>query len=250
MSESSEAITVVNETPLASTEPLVHLVARNPVEMRDAQEGLKQWLTQKLASVDTDIADYQASLDQATKNKWNKRGLQKAVNQSLGLRMFYEKILAAVKAGYTIIPEFPIDLFAIRVERTYPVSERTTSSWKGGQPVPVEPCEILPEGEGEYVSNVPETTTGQYTKADGQTAYYRDSTNLQDVVFPLRAARAEVMSATAEAMARRVFDEIGICPATKKADPLIIGRILAPKKGYTQKSVGFLIAWHLNLNEL
>lgn len=243
-----------DELALANTEPLVHLVARNPVEMQTAQANLQEWLKRKLASIDTDIADYEASLEQAKKNKWNRTGLRKAVNQAIAGRTFYEKILAAVEAGYTIVPEFPIDVFAIRVDRDYPVTERRTSSYKGGLGVPLEPADILPEGEGDYVSNVPLTNIhSETTVADAgqkRVAYHRDSTALQDVIFPVRAARVEVMSATAEAMAHRVFDQIGICPATRKADPLIIGQILWQKNTYTQRVVSFLIAWHLNLNEL
>jgi hypothetical protein len=249
----SEVMEAVS-TPLAGTEPLVHLVARNPAEMQSARASLSLWLTRKIAAADTDIADYEASLEQATKNRWNRAGLRKALNQAIGQRTFYEKILAAVEAGYTVIPEFPIDVFAIRVEREGPIPEHVASRYKNGLALRPEAADVLPEGEGEYVSNTPKASDWQESKTDEKgnkyTVYHRSAVALQDVVFPVRAARVEVMSATAEAMALRVFDEIGICPAQRKADPLIIGRILAPKKGYTQKSISFLIAWHLNLNEL
>jgi hypothetical protein len=241
------------ELVIPNVEPLVHLVARNPVEMQAARTGLIDWLRRKLVAIDKDVEDYQASLDQAIKNKWNKAGLRKAVNQAISQRTFYEKVLTAVEAGYTIIPEFPIDVFAIRVDRDFATEPNQVSRY-GKPDVPLESADILPEGDGDYVSNVPKARSWQETRTnaigDKYTLYHLDSDELQDVAFPVRAARVEVMSATAEAMALRVFDQIGICPATKKADPLIIGQVLMPMKNYTQKMVSFLIAWHLNLNEL
>ena len=249
----SESLVTTEPKGLTTPAPLVHLVARNPVEMQSARENLIEWLRLKLASVETDINDYQASLEQAIKNRWNKTGLRKAVNQAINQRTFYEKVLAAVEAGYTIIPEFPIDVFAIRVERGNAITENQASRY--GRPTALlEPPDILPEGEGDYASSIPKTHTWQENKTDEKgnkyTVYHLNSTDLQDVAFPVRAARVEVMSATSEAMALRVFDQIGICPAKRKADPLIIGQILMPVKNYTQKTVSFLIAWHLNLNEL
>lgn len=64
------------------------------------------------------------------------------------------------------------------------------------------------------------------------------------------------MNATAEAMALKVFDQIGICQPTRnagitrKGDPLIIGQILGKREGWSQKCVSFIIAWHLNLKDL
>jgi hypothetical protein len=239
---------------IPGAEPLVHLVARNPVEMQEARGNLALWLTNKIAAVEKDVADYQASLDQAVKNKWNKTGLRKALNQALGQQTFYEKVLAAVEAGYTIVPEFPVEVFAVRVERDYAVPEHVESRYKSSLALTPESADVLPEGAGEYVSNVPDARdwaeTKQEEKGGTYTLHHREAVGLRDVVFPIRAARVEVMSATAEAMALKVFDEIGICPPRRQPDPLIIGRILMPRKGGTQKSVSFLIAWHLNLNEL
>jgi hypothetical protein len=64
------------------------------------------------------------------------------------------------------------------------------------------------------------------------------------------------MNATAEAMALKVFDQIGIANPVRnvgvqrKGDPLIIGQVLSKRVGWTQKCVSFIIAWYLNLDEL
>jgi hypothetical protein len=70
------------------------------------------------------------------------------------------------------------------------------------------------------------------------------------VEFPIAAAQAEVMTATQEAMALKVFDAIGICPPQRKGDPLIIGQIMMPGTRWSRKTVSFLIAWHLDLRTL
>lgn len=235
---------------LAVVQPMVHLVARNPVEMQEARQGLAGWLTAKIAEVGAEMADYQESLAQAVKNKWSAKGLKKAISSAFYRQEFYKKTLAAVDAGFTIVPEFPIDVFAIRVERDAPEGAIQTSTWS--KPAPnQEVCEILPTGAGDYVSPTPRTVHWKETRQDNQGKDFKLNlvrpTALQAVEFPIRSARAEVMSATAEAMALKVFDEIGICPQTRKADPLIIGRVLLPG---SDKTVNFLIAWHLNLNDL
>lgn len=239
----TEALAIQNR------QPLVHLVARNPVEMQQAQTGLISWLTAKIEEIGAEMSEYQESLAQALKNKWSSKGLRKAINSAFYRQEFYQKTLDAVRAGYTIIPEFPIDVFAIRVNRDKPEGG-TNSSRYGRAIADVETCDIMATGSGKYVSPTPKTFHWKETRKDGDKEYKVDlvePTALQSVEFPIRSARAEVMSATAEAMALKVFDEIGICPQSRQADPLVIGRIWLPR---TNKSVNFLIAWHLNLNEL
>lgn len=240
-----------NETALVpQTETsTVHLVARNPVEMQASQSNLAAWLRAKIAEIGAEMQEYQDALEHATKNKWNKRGLQKAVSNAFYRQQFYEKTLAAVEAGFTIIPEFPIDIFAVRVEREGPKGSRREARY-GKATAAVETADILPQGAGNYVSPTPKAIHWKEQRGEGEKAYSVDivsPTALQPVEFPIRTARAEIMSTTAEAMALRVFDEIGICPPRRQPDPLIIGRICMPN---STKSVNFLIAWSLNLNEL
>jgi len=232
--------------------PSVHLVARDPVEMKNAQDGLANWLRQKIDSFDPEVTALNASINEAKTNGWSITALTRQRNKELARQEFYAKVLAAVEAGYTIVPEFPVDVFAIRVLREYPTGARTESTWQ--QPAPnLESPDILPVGYGEYFSPIPKVERGTFERGEGDRkslVRYADPDQFVEVAFPLRAARPEVMNATAGAMALQVFDQIGICPAERKADPLIIGQILGKKEGYTQKRVNFLIAWHLNLNEL
>jgi hypothetical protein len=74
------------------------------------------------------------------------------------------------------------------------------------------------------------------------------------------------MQKTAEAMKDKVFDQIGVClpvanaaaasarrvqtRAARAGDPLVIGQVLRKKQGNAQRCVSFIIAWHLNLEDL
>lgn len=233
----------------------VHLVARNPVEMQNAQADLAVWLKNKIVEIEIEIRDLDASLNEAVSAGWNIEPLKRQLNKTVRQQEFYRKLLAAVEVGYTIIPDIPVEVFAIRVERSGPRGDRVSSDYSPRYAVPNdEKPDSLSVGQGEYVSPVPEvwrnSTTMTKTDQTTYTRHFATPSEFRDVVFPLRAARVEVMSATKDAMAHKIFDRVAICPAKRKADPLIIGQILGPPNGYSQKCISFIIAWHLNLNEL
>jgi hypothetical protein len=61
-------------------------------------------------------------------------------------------------------------------------------------------------------------------------------------------AKPQIMHATSDAMALKIFDEIGVIPNyRRKVDPIIIGAIYRPDATAKQywEPVSFLIAWHL-----
>lgn len=238
-----------------SPQTLVHLVARNPVEMQNAQADLTVWLKNKIVEIEIEINDLDAALNEAVSAGWGLDALKRQLNKTTRNQEFYRKLLAAVEAGYTIIPDIPVEVFAIRVERATPRGDQVGSDHSPRYAIPNdEKPDSLSVGQGEYVSPVPEVwrheTTMKRKDESTYTRYLASPSEFRDVVFPLRAARVEVMSATKDAMAHRIFDQVAICPAKRKADPLIIGQILGPYNGYSQKCISFIIAWHLNLNEL
>lgn len=246
-----EALLVTNAPPD------VHLVARNPQQMEAARGNLEEWLKRKIEGIDRDIIDFNRSINQARSVNWNYASLERLRNKAVADQEFYAKILLAVEAGYTIVPDFPVDLFAIRVTRNTTRAKQRGSNHSihhASSMLADETADVQRAGEGRYES--PKQTYGggtyQETDAGGKeiAKHFAFADGFADIVFPVRAARFEVMNATVEAMALKVFDQIGICPPQPQADPLIIGQILSKKRGYTQKRVNFLIAWHLNLNEL
>lgn len=232
-----------------------YFVATNGEEMAKAQSGLVIWVSAKLESVKKELRDVSKAVEHAREHKWAIGALQRQKNLWYGRRIYYEKMLEALRAGYVLVPEFPIDLFAIRTARTVPMRQAVVRSgnWGGDKE---HPADRLPVGEGEYknpnqerfveeINGVERGTGKAITKYE-----FTNSTEFSDVDFPMIACRPEVMSAASAAMARKIFDTVGVAPQTRKGDPLIIGVIEGPKVGYTQKKCHFLISWHINVADL
>ncbi len=257
----SDEIVVHNpETEQAAEAPLIHLVARNPQEMAQAQANMTDWFIQKIALVEAEANELDGAAQEAAKNGWKYETLERQHKRALGRKLFYEKCLAATKAGYTIIPEIPIDVFAIRTSRKKPLMQTQQDRSELYTPhahVPAEPAQVLPVGEGEYKSpeQLVQNERGTYKNDKGKEVQYHNqwAVDFDSIEFPAIAAVPYVMSATQQAMAARVFDEIGISPqgSVRAADPLIIGRILGPRRSsFNRQRVSFLIAWHLDLRTL
>ena len=263
---------IVHDTPSI---PATHLVATDPLEMKAAQGDLRAWLEQRLTVLERDIVEANAALNEARRNGWATAALTSARNRAIDDETFYNKVLAAVEAGHTIIPDFPIQVFAVR--RGEPIREdaqtyigvvdaRNTAL---GRPV-VPDC--APAGAGDFRN--PQPSTSEITRENKlatpenkQPRYYTTVHLFRHpaapISFPAVSSRAPVMRATAKAMKEKTFDQIGVClPTTAVAggrqvqqgaragDPLIIGQILHKRVGARQKVVSFIIAWHLNLDEL
>ena len=221
-----------------------------------AQENLKLWLKAKIRVCDSETDELFEAADVARTSGWQFETYIRHGNLSKRRGDFYRKCLAAVEAGYTIVPNFPVDTFAVRVKRETPLARQGKSTYsreRASANAPDIAPQVLPAGEGKYVSPTPRGVSGEFTDTDDKgkeiLKYFFSITDYTDIAFPIEAARPEVMSAAVEAMALKVFESIGICGA-RQADPLIIGKILGPKHGYSQKEVSFLIAWHLDLRTL
>jgi hypothetical protein len=237
----------------------IHLVARNPLEMSEAQSDLGTFFERKIASIAAEVEELSGAIGEAVENGWKIATLDGQHRRALQRKLFYEKCLIATRAGFTVIPDIPIDVFAIRTSRTLPRRNERSSeaySYTPNARVPDEQPQILSPGEGEYQSpnQLVKDVRGSYKNDKGKEIFFHKqwATEFDSIEFPVIAAVPYVMNATQAAMNFRVFDQIGISPqgSVRAADPLIIGQILGNKSGYQQKKVSFLIAWHLDLRTL
>lgn len=270
-----DELAVIEGEIVQDTPPSPHLVALNPVDMQAARGDLKAWLEQKLSGIEREIIELNRSLNEARKQGWATVALTNARNRAVDDETFYNKILLAVEAGHTIIPDFPIQVFAVRRGEELPQESRTfignIAAEKTGLDQPVNP-DCAPAGAGDYRNPAPSTyrevrENSLATPENKQPRYYTTVTRFTHpaapIAFPAASARSPVMQATAKAMKDKAFDQIGVClPTTAVAggrqvrqgaragDPLIIGQILHKRVGSQQKVVSFIIAWHLNLNDL
>lgn len=266
---------IVHDGPQPSSVPETHLVATDPVEMQAAQGDLKAWLEGRLTVLERDIIEANAALNEARKNGWATNALTSARNRAVDEETFYNKILAAVEAGYTMIPDFPIEVFAVRRGEEPKAQSQTfigplnASNTHLSHPIP---SDSAPVGIGDYRNPLPATwdvtrENKLATPENKQPRYYTTVTRYSHpaapISFPSKSARSPVMRATAKAMKEKTFDQLGVClPTTAVAggrqvqrgaragDPLIIGQIVGKRVGGRQKVASFIIAWYLNLNDL
>lgn len=255
--------------------PETHLVATSPVEMEASRDDLKTWLEQRLSILERDIIEANAALNEARKHGWATGALTSARNRAVDDETFYNKILCAVEAGYTIIPDFPIQVFAVRRGEKEREQSQTyigvTNGPNTGMGRPVT-SDCAPAGVGDYRNPRPATWDSvrenkQATPENKQPRYYTTVTRFSHpaapISFPSVSARTPVMRATAKAMKEKTFDQVGVClpvrnsaggrriqQGARAGDPLIIGQVLRKNEGGKQKCVSFIIAWHLNLNDL
>lgn len=278
-----ETISEGGDTALAVIEPSLppstHLVATDPAEMKAAQSEMKAWLENRLTVLERDVLETNAALNEARRNGWNTTALTNARNRAVDDETFYNKILAAVEAGHTIIPDFPVDVFAVRLGVA---DKRSSQTFQGaisggdtylGKPIS---SDCAPAGMGEFRNPQPATYVNRSenrapgAQDRGEPRWYTRVTRTGEpvgpIVFPHFSARSRVMAATARAMEQKFFDQIAVCrplgaiaetstrravtTATRTGDPLIIGQVLRKRIGGQQKCVSFIIAWYLNLNEL
>lgn len=231
--------------------------ATTPLEMSQAQDNLIAWCGRKIEAMKHEAAELAENLAIAIKNKWKTDTLRRHSALAEKRVTFYEKIKAALEAGYCIVPNFPITLFAIRTDREKPLKKVYVGTYEHSGDFTQEP-KMLPVGEGDYKDPNPFVSKDAKKITDGSgketTRYMKWATKFDDeITFPIQMAKPAIMEATSRAMALKVFDQLGILlPQAAKADPLIVGEILDPRSpGWgTRKRICFIIAWHLNVRDL
>jgi hypothetical protein len=233
--------------------------ATTPLEMSQAQDQLIEWCKRKVESMKHEAAELAENLAIAIKNKWKTDTLRR--HAALGEKRvtFYEKILAALQAGYCIVPNFPITLFAIRSDKDKPSRLFScTEHFRQPRYSKEQEAKMLPTGEGEYHNPNPiveeeHIDTIKNQQGCDKQVWTSEAADWDEVAFPIQMAKPAIMEATSRAMQLKVFDQLGILlPAAAKADPLIVGEILEPRPtGYgARKRIAFIIAWHLDVRDL
>jgi hypothetical protein len=221
----------------------IELTATLPNEMIVAQQQLITWCDGKIQVIRTESVELKEAFEHAKEMKWKYTALQNQYNKSVKRISYYEKIKEALLAGYYIVPNFDVEIFAIRTKREKPLQFLSTSQWETHRAE--QPAHDVSLGEGDYVNNRPII----YSKGieDNKKEYWAES--WQDIEFPVTMAKPMIMEATTQAMKQKIFDRFGVFPSTrKKTDPVIIGQIVHKESQYKERIVSFMIAWHINTN--
>ena len=237
---------------LIMNEPDFVLVARSSQQMDRCQAQLVQWCDRKIAAMQAEADDLAENLDIATRNKWGTGGLSRAHKLAVKRVEYYRKIKLALEAGYVIVPNFPVEMFAIRTNRKTPPG--TVVEYEDSLPRPE--AEGLPAGEGRYVDDQPigiehyQEQVGAPGRERTADRYFATELN-EEIDFPFARAKPEILKAAELAMAHKLFDEMGVLPARQRGDPMIVGRIKDPRSTtYNPRWITFLIAWFIDTRDL
>lgn len=220
------------------------VIASNPAEMVGAQNQMIQWVIDKIDAEKLELAEAQANLRAALESGWKTTGWPERVNKLTAKIEFYRKMRLALDAGYYIVPPFPVDIFAIRVNRKSP--REKPSTYVHSQHM--QEAQLLPAGEGSYVSPLPVAygRSIEGPEKDGKptrvTEYF--AKHWKEAEFPFKLAKGQIMKAAQAAMALKVFDQIGALPGPRPPDPIICGQILMPHRG--RQPLNFFVAWWLD----
>jgi hypothetical protein len=251
-------LAVIEETEVQPS-PRLHAVAVNATEMAAANTEIRSYVEVKIAALAGELADVRESMNIAAEKGWAPGALERMEKRLSTQKLYYEKLVMALDAGYTLVPNMPCDQFAIRVSRTRPEVKAIHRHSDYGKPngsMRDEREQLLPAGEGRYESPIQtiNTTRATETLDGGKTTRWHVTiipTGFAAIDFPLAAAVPVVMTATQAAMALRLFDRIGIVPQSvrRDADPIVLGQIVR-RWGSRERVTSFLIAWHLDLRTL
>ncbi len=245
----------------------IFVAARTVQEMAVAQTKLVGWADKKMSKMKAEIQAAEANLEIAKKRKWATEPFKKVVAVATRKYEFYEKAKAALEAGYTIIPDMPFDVFAVRTSKKNPKRNDSgaTSIQYGGQAwVKDQETNNPALGEGKFVR--PKAIEGSHEwegkNKDGSAVRMQKrwaTEFMDDIDFPFKFAKPVVLNAAAQALSEKIFDQIGVAPSTNggsttrhrraRGDPMVIGRIFY-RKGYQEKGISFLVTWFIDSKDL
>lgn len=223
----------------------VQLVAGTPAEMETAQGQLVAWADARIEEERNELADAERNLEVAIASHWRVEPWKRRITTHKAKITFYEKVRAALEAGYYIIPPFPAQVFAIRTDAKKPRKDHSTNRWETFQ----QNAKRLAEGKGRWVSPIPEVWQRVFPQQDGseRVQYYPNELLAPD--FPFKLVKPQIVEATAKAMKEMIFDQIGILPTWNAGgDPIIVGQILNPSSH--KEPLTFFIAWWLDTKDL
>lgn len=227
------------------------VIALNLPQLDAAHVQMTGWARAQQAQVSTELAEERTNLEIATKRKWATDPFKRRIARLEKRVVFFAKMGDALDAGYILIPNFDMDVFAIRTKARNPVGGTRSGRFNNF----LQPAQILKKGEGRYVDPNPFVHTEETPDGKGGTSVHQWPTGIdEEISFPLAMARPMLMTKAGEAMALKVFDEIGIARDTQwrrtgtRGDPFLVGRIGNPNR--QRAAVSFFIGWSFDPSRL
>jgi hypothetical protein len=245
------------DSTLATTSGDIEVIAETPQEMKESNNALIAWCEQKIKAMRTDFIELDAAYKAAVARKWKSSVLKRHALMAKKRIEFYHKIQTALVAGFYIVPNFPVHVFAIRTKKNAPLRVLTVTK-QSYRPYPSKDQQTghLSEGEGDYVSPFPEVEALGKSSTDSRgaptTEWTTWASHWKEIDFPLCMARPRIMEAVGRAMEIKVFDDLGVLSSSPDrrrgcGDPIIVARLLDPRStSWNKRFVSFIIAWSLD----
>lgn len=234
---------MADETPAPVEDLDTTIVALTPAEMVPAQADLVAWCDRKIKALSDEADEFELHQKLALENGWKTSVVTATLNRTARRITYYAKMKAALEAGYLLVPNMPVDVLAVRVDRAKQPERVKDSKWGG---FPAKPQAHLPAGTGRYVdeSLMFRDETHVEKKPDGKEVlvkrYVTDDYD-EEIDFPFTTMKPVVLEAAARAMALRIFDQIGQVQNSGGQDPILVGQLLDPRGN--QRRTTFFIAW-------
>lgn len=229
------------------------VIASNAIELAEGQRATIELMRSKEIAVLEELVQARELLAQAKKSKFSPKAANALIRVCERRVLYLGKIREALEAGFVIVPNFPANTIAIRVDRRKPT--KTLTEARNYIPdLPDQESAILPIGDGRYVDPKPlkeSLLVTEYDAAGKSTTRYKAYPSAFDdnLELPVEFMKPVVVERTTAAMARKIFDEIAITNDfdwPRRNDPMVIGRI----KGVQKKFTSFLIAWFVDTKEI
>ncbi len=253
MEEKSNELAVVPvEAPSPITTQTV-LIASNSQEMEVAQQSLINWCELKRSECEEETKELQTAYDKAKKSRWAYSHIGKALRRSKHRYNYYEKVTISAKNGYSIVPNFPGNVVAIKTNRDVPRHVAKSSGYGHHNVDHTQKAQKLSFMEGEYVSPLPMVREYETTDEEGKKKYHSYPTDFIAPELPLAFCKPRIMEAVSRAQMIGAFDEIAIFPGGReKGDPVVLGRVYDGSRSgtYSEKFVTFLICWWIDLKQI
>lgn len=245
MIEESESVALAVIEPELPP-PSHHLVALSQEDLTGAHTEMLRWMRQRLAETRTELVEQQGNLTTAKARKWNPAPFQRLTQKLARQVTFYEKVEAALLAGFVLVPNFEMDVFAIRTTKRTP-SGSANGRWSNF----IQPSQLLVAGEGEYRNPWPTIAEEEWKDGKGENHVRQWADDFRDVSFPLAIARPELVNRAGEVLAMKLFDEVGLAVNTRRrgrGDPILLGHFRNPRPNV--QGATFFLGWYFDPRSL
>ena len=223
------------------------LIGQTPAEMQQAQQSMLAWARQRQRTAEYRVKALTKNIDAAKAAGLKVRPMQAQRRREVKRLYAYEKIADAINAGYYLVPNFPIDLFAVRKGAAKPKTGRTTRYQDAGE-FSQQPDQLR-LGEGRYVNVLPFITSITDHSGDEPKKMWYPISFDEQISPPAAIVSAGLLPQLVKAMKRKVFDAIGMVGPIRQRDPMLVGQIIIHNNGYSRREMTFLIAWWMQMED-